>query len=157
MLHARTTPATCSVVAGRTTRSASCGTSPSIDQCNASGHQSRLASAIAPSSVTTSQIPEIAATKSSSRTTPSPAKCDACPFNSIGGVGDVVTGDLLCGTQCRVAFDLPGGLVVRPSEFRLHQRRDLGCRGEGGGAVEQVGAGPTGQHVVERRRHLVPC
>jgi hypothetical protein len=100
---AASTAATASVDVGRTTAAARCGTCPASDQCNASGHQSRLASAWR--RVVTVHAPEAELVESvgqsvGERTGFSPNRL-AVPVSSIGGVGRVISGALRHGRAMR--------------------------------------------------------
>lgn len=72
---------------------ASEGTSPASAQCSAIGHQSRLASATAATSLTadvTSQIDSNSVTNSGLTVTRALRRCEENPVSSIGAVGRVV-------------------------------------------------------------------
>ena len=87
-LQSASTLATSAVPAGRAITNARCGTSPASDQCNASGHQSRLASAVATMSSSVVQISE-SRTRNPSGSGGGAGKRVAVPVSSIGAVGCV--------------------------------------------------------------------
>ena len=91
-LQAVRTAATWEVDVGRTTAPARRGTIPASDQCSASGHQSRLASATCAVSVIVSQIESSRSSSDCGSGVTSSMKRCPVPASSIGGVGDVIAG-----------------------------------------------------------------
>src|SRR5438874_7182127 len=177
--HTASTPATSSTSRGRTTTAASPGTSPSSAQPMANGHQSRPASARADGSVvTSSQTPRSRANSLSSVSTnraPMWLRTVAGPaVKAIGGVGAPRFGDTESGphhlVEARLVQAAGGALVRHGSPVGRSLGLDLGLapaqlgrehsghvEGAVGGRVtgEEPGASSSGQHVVDRRGHLV--
>src|SRR5262249_45258432 len=170
--HTRSPAATSPTAAGRATAAARAATFASRAQIIASGHQSRLASAIVMSSTVTSPHAERSRpSTASSIATAGAARCPRTasggPPNAIGAVGCPVAPTELAlagrgveaglGQAGRVALgghgspvllDLPGSLGVVPAELAADQHGDV--VGGGGRVVpgEQARPCPPGEHVV---------
>ena len=164
--QAANTAATCSAVVGRHTAPARRATAPASDQCIASGHQSRLASAVSASDVMVSQMRRAgrsarrragaSAPVNRERRCPSarsaPSALSPIDPEQVGLGG--LAGRLLERTRVAEVGDLAVDLGVVPTHVGGDQPGDVGGGSHRGRPVEEAGAGAARQHVVERDGHL---
>ena len=150
---------------------ARCGTSPASAQCIASGHQSRLASAVAVVVGDASARRRAArrAPRRRRRSTarrPGGRRCRSARSAAVGlasrdrtpsrSGSAVASGGRSAAHEVAVSRRPGGRSRRRPSRARRRAaRRRRRAPRASAGAVEQVGPGAPGEHVVERRRHLV--